>query len=216
MNIIGINGFKRSGKGEVHLAIERLRPDLNVKGVGFADKLKVLAAKTLGFGELSDAECIALMDEAKQDWAIGAYDIAGEQRLGDGHAGMSGRAYLQNLGNEARNVFGDTFWVDQVLMNPAAISEHDWSENDNVSEYVAEQYPGVDILCITDVRYSNEAERIRACGGVVWEVIRQGVESDGHASEQRLPLNLIDWHIYNDGNLAGLEAKVRHALEAIL
>lgn len=209
MKIIGINGFKRSGKGETALAVEYLLRDQNVKSVGFADKLKILGAKTLGFTYISDGECITLMDEAKEHWTLGMHFGTSYEPFHH----ITGRQYLQNLGNEARSVFGEDFWIDQVLLNPANIDERDWSQNDDVTEYVAEQYPGVDVLCITDLRYENEARRIKDCGGVVWEVLRPGAESDGHASETQLPNELVDWQIFNDGDLSHLESLVGEALE---
>lgn len=226
MKVIAYNGFKRSGKGEAALATERLIMGAKVKSVGFADKLKILAAKTLGFTSLSDAECIALMDEAKECWLIeilkahdmgfSPYDPPGLVHSHYKLSGLTGRQYLQNLGNEARGVFGDDFWVDQVLLNPANIDERDWSQNNDVTEYVAEQYPGVDVLCITDERYPNEAQRVRAVGGVTVELVRPGTASDGHASEIPLPRDLVDYQIINDGTLADLEHKVAGLLKEIL
>jgi hypothetical protein len=220
VNIIGINGFKRSGKGETAAAIDVLMPHLTVKSVGFADKLKVLAARTLGFADLSEQECIDLMDEAKEHWTIDIrrnYDLAldpyspivqnGITRL---VTQLTGRQYLQNLGNHARQVFGDTFWIDQVLPNPAQYDAED--KSDRYHELLDPMYPGIDILCVTDVRYPNEAERVKALGGVVWEVLRPGTGSDGHASEQPLPASLVDWQIHNDGDLDDLKDQVADAI----
>lgn len=215
MNIIGINGFKRSGKGETAAAVERILDDKVVKGVGFADKLKVIAAKALGFTDLADRECIELMDEAKESWIIemSQRDHAHMDPYSPGYpvgqliARLSGRSYLQHLGNQSREVFGENFWIDQVLPNPGSFNT-----------LVAAQanlnfkYAGVDVLCITDLRYPNEAERIKRLGGVIWEVVRPGTGSDGHASEQALPRDLVDWQIHNEGNLDTLEAYVSEAI----
>jgi hypothetical protein len=202
VNIIGINGYKRSGKGECALAVEDLRP--NVKSVGFADKLKILAAKTLGFNNLSDEECIALMDEAKEEWVIDITDRA----TGEEQSHVTGRQYLQNIGNEARGVFGENFWIDQVLPPGGDLPGR--------NAYGKTHYPGVETLCVTDVRYPNEAERICALGGVVWEVVRPGVESDGHASEKPLPRYLVNYQIRNVGDIPYLRTQVALALQETL
>lgn len=215
MNIIGINGFKRSGKGETAMAVERILDTEVVKQVGFADKLKIIAAKALGFTDLADRECIELMDEAKESWTIEMtqQDPNHMDPYGPGYpvgqvvAKVSGRQYLQHLGNQARGVFGENFWIDQVLPNPG--THNTWVSARHAAEYM---YTGVDVLCVTDVRYENEAQRIKALGGVVWEVLRPGTGSDGHASEQPLPRNLVDWEIHNEGNLDTLEGLVAEAL----
>lgn len=224
MHLIGVNGFKRSGKGTVAniVADRAYASPTTVAQVGFADKLKILGARTLGFTDLSDAECIALMDEAKESWAI---SVAKNVTVHDGpkHSPgrlspgwvttepvtlLTGREYLQNIGNEARQIFGDTFWIDMVLPDPVAVEG--WpSERATLLE---RHYPNLDVLLITDLRYQNEAERVKALGGVVWEVLRPGTNSDGHASEIPLPRELVDYQINNDGSLSDLESAVEEAL----
>lgn len=208
MNLIGINGFKKAGKGATAEAVEKLYAG-NVLGVGFADKLKILAAKALGYTTLSDEDCIALMNQWKDTGWLEGGEVGGIAP----EVAISGRQYLQNLGNEARNVFGDTFWIDMVLPNPGAMEG--WIGQPAVTAAMQLRYPGVDCLCITDLRYQNEAERVKALGGVVWEVVRPGLESDGHDSEQVLPRELIDLVIQNDGTLDDLEAEVEAALESL-
>jgi hypothetical protein len=204
--VIGINGFKRTGKGETGDAIASVAADYAQTAtlLGFADKLKILGARTLGFTDLSDEECIALMDEAKEKWWI---DLTAPKPSlmpvpGQGWAKkqITGRSYLQHLGTEARKVFGPDFWVDQVL--PAA--PYDKREVDR-------RY-GTTYVAFTDLRFENEAERVLALGGEVWEVIRPGTESDGHDSEQVLPRELVTRQIENDGSLMDLRWKVEKAL----
>lgn len=176
-----------------------------------------MAARALGFIDLDDAAAIALMDEAKESWEI---DVKRWQRESFGRGAnvwypcthLTGRQYLQHFGNEARKVFGATFWIDQVLPQP---SEHPdpesrWASND---ADLARRYPGIETLCITDLRYPNEAERIIALGGTIWEVIRPGTASDGHVSEIPLPRHLVDMTIPNMGTLDDLRDEVRIALE---
>jgi hypothetical protein len=70
----------------------------------------------------------------------------------------------------------------------------------------------VDCVAITDLRYPNEAQRVLDLGGEVWEVVRPGLVSDGHASEQTLPRDLVTLTIENDSDVADLQLKVRTLL----
>lgn len=214
MNLIGINGFKTSGKDTTFKIVKNLYGDgSEVQRIAFADKLKIMAAKALGF-DRPDAELIALMDECKDDWIINVCR-AGES-VTDSPIGarvdvvwhyLTGREYLQNFGLKAREVFGDTFWIDQILPSKAT-SYPAFS----AAVEVAEMYPDAELVCVTDVRFPNEAERIRYLGGKVWEVLRPGLESDGHITEVPLPPDLIDWQIINDGDFDTLEMRVDEAL----
>jgi hypothetical protein len=219
MLIIGINGYKRSGKGAVGNAIQETaaahKPFLVTKQVGFADKLKVIGARALGFVDQSEAECIELMNECKESWD---FSIMKELPAAEGfpfppqfpkrsewHT-LTGREYLQHLGNQAREVFGLEFWIDQVLP-PLGLTKMG-------TQYALEaMYPYADILAITDLRYENEAERVLGLGGQVWRVNRPGTGSDGHASEQPLPDDLVTLEIENDGTLDDLHWKVNKLLE---
>lgn len=207
MRLIGINGYKTAGKDSTFEAIQASVGDrLNVQRAGFADKLKIMAAKALGFNG-SDTELIEYMDEAKQSWQFTITD----ENDGEQVKAFSGRAYLQWFGGHARTVFGDSFWVDQVLPTP---SGHHIAHNREVENYISlqERYPGVDILCITDVRYPNEAERILSLYGEMWAIERPGLSSDGHSSEEPLPTDLVNLFVPNDGTLLELKKKVAFLL----
>ena len=216
MQIVGINGFKQSGKGTT-ADILTDAVDAVVYQIGFADKLKIIAARSLGI-DLSPQEQIAYMDEFKLDGDIW-FGFAGDH---DYH--LSGRQFLQNLGNHARQTFGENFWIDQVLPYPVIPPWDDDEEADDHQHILdhlnmmqlEEMYPGGDIVVITDLRYPNEAERIKALGGVIWEVKRPGIESDGHASEQPLPDALVDYVILNDGDIDNLRGRVDDAITETL
>lgn len=171
-----------------------------------------MAAKALGFSG-SDRYLIELMDEFKLTGAIESnvsLSESNKMRFQVRGMSISGRQYLQNFGNHAREIFGKNFWIDQVLPDPARYDEED--KSDRYDELLEEKYPGISTLFITDVRYPNEAERIRHLGGVVWEVIRPGVESDGHVSEWPLSEKLVDWTLYNDTTPEALSDSVSEAL----
>jgi hypothetical protein len=224
MRLIGINGFKRSGKGETGKAVADVLSDVKFEStllIGFADKVKILGARTLGFTTLSDQECIDLMDEAKESWE---FTIAKTGQMAPDPAWLltrvttspqwstrepvttlTGRHYLQHLGTQARKVFGDDFWVDQVL--PEAMTH---GPTNQVRLRAA--YSGMDCVAFTDLRFENEAKRVLDLGGEVWEVMRPGTASDGHDSEQVLPRSLVTRQIDNSGDLMALRYEVEKAL----
>lgn len=74
-------------------------------------------------------------------------------------------------------------------------------------------------LIITDVRFPNEAQWIRSAGGTVVHVIRpEAVTPDnpGHASEAGLTVEAADWTIFNDQDLAALEASAEMIYENLI
>lgn len=201
MRIIGITGLKRSGKNTVGEIIRNTNPQLNVKLIGFADKVKIAAARSIGFTE-DEGTLIKLMDDAKEHWQFEGqrYTSTGELH----HTfSFTGRQFLQWFGTETgRKTFGDTFWIDQVLPN-GPVGTLDTA------------YPGVDILVITDMRFDNEAEAVLDNGGEVWEVTRGDQivgEGDTHASEQGVRDDLITLRLFNDGSLLDLQDEVTACL----
>lgn len=140
----------------------------------------------------------------KQDGLVRAVDDIFEM-------GISGRTFLQRYGTEAhRDLFGDDFWVDALL--PLEIKkfhgdEARWQKN----------FPTSDIAVITDVRFENEAERIRDLGGQVWRIDRPDLPEteDQHASEQALPISMVDVVVPNYG-LYPFKLVVREAAEVHL
>lgn len=220
IKVIGITGNKRHGKGEVGAAIARLVP--GTVQTGYADKLKISMMRALGF-DRPPQELIDLANEAKVNWLINIespmpslINPDGDLRLGWAVHSLSGRELLQWFGTEGgRETFGDTFWIDQVLPNPFAIRQGGVEEQ---IEYDLDQrYPGAPVVAITDLRFDNEAERVKLMpGGEVWEVVRpQLVDSsqDAHASEAGVDPRLIDTTIINDDTLETLQWRVEQALE---
>lgn len=201
MKLIGINGLKTSGKDSTYQAIKAALPEKKVKRVAFADNLKQAAALAIGYEMLEEGETteIEAMDQCKEGWRFTVVDHQDGSHL----ASFTGREYLQWFGQAMRRVFGDSFWIDQVL------PQQEWGLDDH-------GFPGVDVLCVTDVRYPNEAERIKDLGGEVWEVIRPGLESDGHSSEIPLADDLVDVKILNDGTIDDLYKKVHDVLYSLV
>ena len=104
------------------------------------------------------------------------------------------RGYLQRMGTEVgRDMFGEDFWVEQALRVATAYEQ----------------------VVFSDVRYPNEAERIRKEGGVLWRVEREGIEkSNEHTSESLIETIDVDAVIKNNGTLENLFAKVDKLMKA--
>lgn len=112
-------------------------------------------------------------------------------RIGwDGKKDERGRVLLQRIGVAAREVFGDDVWVNLAMRQVDLLL----SEGARV--------------CVTDVRFRNEVDAIRERGGIVFRVVRPGIEApNGHVSEHALdsvPLHAV----VNDGTLADLSSTV--------
>lgn len=212
--VIGITGSKRHGKGEVAAAITRLVP--GAVEVGFAWKLKVSIMRSLGF-DRPEADLIALADSFKVGANISILyqepDALVEpfQDTATLHS-LTGRELLQWFGTEGgRHTFGDSFWVDQVLPPGLDLTK------DALAVAMEARYPGAPVVAISDVRYDNEAQRVKDVDGLVWEVIRPDLvdsSKDEHASEAGIDPLLVDCTIINDAGLGTLERRVDQALEA--
>ncbi|WP_328953684.1 hypothetical protein [Kitasatospora purpeofusca] len=102
------------------------------------------------------------------------------------------RRFLQRLGTEGirRHVARD-FWIARCV-NTAANAEGP--------------------VVVTDVRFENEVERLRAAGFEVWFIDRGAPDGD-HPSEQLGP-DHADRVIPNTGSLADFHTRIREALEA--
>lgn len=98
------------------------------------------------------------------------------------------RSTLQRFAMAARSVLGVDVWLDAALVDVD---------------------PLFDDVVFTDVRFPNEAQRIRELGGVVWRIIRPGTEPvNSHASETSLTSADADVVIYNDSTLQDLQSAV--------
>ena len=105
-------------------------------------------------------------------------------------SGSTPREWMQWLGNEARETFGEDVWVNPMIHK--------------LLDFKAGP------VIIDDVRYANEANAIRGLGGFIWHIDRPGVGPvNGHVSENIVPSDLT---INNDSDLLSLENDVATAL----
>ena len=152
--------------------------------------------KHLAFANSLKATCALIAREERWLWFN---DETKEQTCDS--LGMPRRDVLQKMGSAVRDNLGPNVWVNRLLGT--------WVKRGRV--------PAV----ISDCRYPNEAEAIKALGGIIIRVVRPGFGLDGdaanHVSESGIPDDLVDIEIYNDGTLAELTAealKIVNLLEA--
>ena len=185
--VIGICGYKRSGKNEVaRILTERY----GYVQRNFADPLKAMALAidpVIEYDGLNETLHIRLADLVECDGWETAKEIPDVRR------------FLQRLGTEGvRQHLGIDAWV-AAWRNGVA---REWAR-DETRRIVA-----------SDVRFLNEAQAIRAAGGQVWRIGRPGTTSDGHASETEFDDIVPDRIIWNDDTLDILAGRVSEQLEA--
>jgi len=167
--IIGLSGYAQSGKDTIaNILVEKH----GWKRLAFADKIKEFLLATDKGGLLKTEVDTFGWDAVKQDPDI--------------------REALQILGVAAREVFGEYFWVDQVMAQVLK----------DGTNYV-----------ITDVRFPNELEAIRSAGGKVGRISRMGINAvNEHESEHALSGAKFDFYIENDNDLKELEEAVEFGI----
>lgn len=113
--------------------------------------------------------------------------------------GRSPRQFMQLLGTEfGRDLIGPNVWVDA------------W--RNSLGESAAEHFGDI-LAAADDVRFENEAAAIRAEGGLVVRIEREGagsVTGAGHSSEAGV---VADITITNDGSPAEFAAQVLGLLD---
>ena len=181
--LVGFTGVKGSGKDTAG----QFLVEVGFTRVGFADKLKEAVANLFDI-DLENVVKWKYREPSNPQTGVVHLDFV-EIHIdvgGDVEHTYTWREFLQRFGTEmARNTFGQDFWVELALPT----------------------FPRVNTV-FTDVRFDNEAGRILKFGGKVFEIIRPGYESDGHASEEPIDRDLIDGQIINDGSLNTLKSRV--------
>lgn len=106
------------------------------------------------------------------------------------------RRLLQDIGVSARKLFGENFWVNQAL-GPMALA-----------------HPKI---VVTDVRFTNEANTLKANGGQIWRVKRVGVDAvNAHVSESQMDGYPVDQIFLNNGTIEDLKALVQTRMNGAL
>lgn len=176
--IIGLGHVARVGKDT---AAEGLVRELGFTRLGFADPLKELALAADPLITSSTRTVNVQAGHGRLAWTVAGM---GWENAKNTYTEV--RRFLQNLGLGARTVFGEDFWVEQTLRK-------------------AERHQRV---VIPDVRFTNEADAIKAAGGIVIRIDRPGHVAAGHVSETELVDYDFDHVMANDGTALDLQVAV--------
>ncbi|PPE71467.1 adenylate kinase [Caldimonas thermodepolymerans] len=152
-------------------------------------------ARRYGFIELSFAAPIRTFVADLLDLSVKDLEGPEKEKVVD-WVGKSPRYMMQTLGTEwGRRLIGEDFWVKRVLRR--------------VREVTGCGFPVV----ISDVRFDNEAEAIRAAGGHILHISRPGAPLVcGHVSEAGVTAHLGDYSILNNGSIEALHRQVELAV----
>lgn len=177
--IIGLTGYAQSGKDTV---ANILVNNYGYTRVAFADKIREFVYRTNPLIETG----ISVQDMVDEY----GWDVAKQN--------SEVRRLLQNFGVTARDMFGDTFWINQLLWG------YDWS------------VPTV----VTDVRFENEAKYLKKWtpdDTQLWRIKRPGVEAvNSHVSESQLDGYPVDQIFMNNGTLEDLEVLIKTRMNGLL
>jgi hypothetical protein len=93
-------------------------------------------------------------------------------------------------------MFGEDFWVEQTMNRVSQIEGN---------------------CVVSDVRYLNEAQAIRADGGFIIRIERDGVEAaNGHASEDGMADFEYDLVLRNNGSIQEFITSIDSTLASVL
>jgi hypothetical protein len=187
-NLFGISGYSRTGKDTFAAALVEGR---GFQQRSFAEPLRqmLLAQDPFVRGEIRLSVLIKLIgwEEAK--------DFYPEVRR-----------LLQALGTEAgRKILGESIWVD------TAMREVDDQLNRFENEWMTFEAPH---FVFSDVRFHNEAEAIKARGGIIIRLERDGVTAlNGHATETAMDDWSFDYVVQNNGTVSDLRQRAFDIVE---
>jgi hypothetical protein len=169
--VIGLSGYAQAGKDTIG---QHLVDNHGYTRISFADTLRDFLYKLNPVVEVHHVAGARIMEELATVVDEEGWEAAKKLVPTQTH---SVRALLQRLGTDAgRAVLGEDVWVDAALK---AIE------------------PGGKYV-ITDVRFPNEADAVRAMGGQLWRVVRPGMAAvNAHPSEVALDGYQFDQRIDN-------------------
>lgn len=207
--IIGLTGKAGSGKDTVALMLTRRRllsfgPLQEEKLSDRIHPFKKAGFKQIATGNFGPAFHMAMADPLKMIPHI-LYNVPYDNLWGEKKEEtipglkISARKLLQDMGTYYRKLYTDT-WVD-LLMRTIDITH--------------KKHPGFLTYVISDVRYDNEAEAVRARGGVVWEIVRPDLDTSepwrAHSSESGVSERFLTRRILNNKTLGVLYDRVKRS-----
>lgn len=224
--IIGLLGKARSGKDTVGGIIKR---KVRAETLGLADPIKVIAMRIFDF---SYEQCFGKLKEVPDErYPRECKDCAGtgwvwrnvdcETCDGTGTVYLTPRMAMQHIGTEvARSLYKDV-WIDYgIRRSKAVLSGELVKASSEPDKYAPGHFSnvGIDVVAITDVRFINEAKKIRKAGGMVWRIVRDdkpqelNSKAQTHASEMEMDSpkmeKYVNLTVLNNGSLEDLEDTV--------
>lgn len=181
--IVGLSGYAQAGKDTAAQPLI----EAGFKHAAFADGVRAMMERvnpTIEFHDptvfsVDGSMTVKTVGSAKYSLVIAArgYEWVKEN--------TNARDYMVAIGAGVREIIGDDAWVRPVERRLKAAPSESW--------------------VITDVRYANEARMIRSLGGVVWQVLRPGVEPANEEERRSLHSFAPDLVLVNDGTITGLQ-----------
>ena len=182
--IIGLTGFAGTGKDTVRTLLE----GHGFIGLAFADPIRQMLRELFASNGISEAH----MDvRALKEQPI--YQLSSPAKP------VSYRMLAQTLGTEWGRSIQPDLWVRlaQSYMDDLRANTHG-----DLPSFV-----------ISDVRFPNEADWVRAQGGTIWRIVRPGTAPvRGHASESGVGNITPDRLVMNIGTVQDLQRTVAKAL----
>jgi len=167
-HVVGLVGLKNSGKDTLFRIIQQWYP--HALRLAFGDPLKEEVYDSLSCeGPFTDKlleVCRQIDFDVRPFWPTKGVSYEAKLNWIDANK-ASLRPLLQYWGTEVRRVEDPNYWVRKL------------DEKVRASDG--------DLIVITDVRFQNETEYIRAgCGGIIVKVVRTDIqpEEDPHVSER--------------------------------
>jgi hypothetical protein len=167
------------------------------------DTIASILVKKYGYTRIAFADKIReLLYETNPGLSIGLKgvwlkDLVDEHGWDSAKQSPQVRRLLQDLGVGARKIFGEGFWVHEAIKTMLNDSRPDLN-------YV-----------VTDVRFLNEADMIKANSGQIWRIKRLGVDAvNTHVSETEMDGYPVDQIFVNNGTLEDLEVLIDTRMRA--
>lgn len=164
-----------------------------IKLYSFADHLKWICVKLFDIPE----ECVFGTDEQKnqtQDhlrWEL----MPGHVTTHHGYGSMTAREFMQFFGTDIMRNIHESVWVNSCLR----------TINKEQSQ----------VAIIADLRFPNEADKVKAAGGVLMRATRNSLD-DSHSSETALDDYDFDHYIDNQGSIDSLVTQVKSLHKKVL
>lgn len=183
--LVGLHGHAQTGK---NTSADILTEELGYSQISFAEPLKRLALFVNPVVQTDSHGRVFTLQDIFDDLAH--EDIRGDAAWEEAKKVGTTRVFLQKLGEGVREILGENTWVDYAMAK--------------VKDGGKYAFP--------DTRFRNEAQAILDRSGVVVEIKRPGVGPvNDHVSDRRLPDEMINLTIINDGEINDLRGEVLHA-----